>query len=145
MEDGDDVDAIRLDAINQTIGMRDQFAPVVIFVLGHDAPGAWMVDQLLDAPRELVDHLNRIERSIAIDEVADADEVRLGLIRPSFRQAVLSTNCLVVGYAVGIAIGDPGRTYLPKDMLVQVACYAVPVSRDLEDAEIKNTAVWRLA
>ncbi len=42
-------------------------------------------------------------------------------------------------------IGDPGRSYLPKDKLVQVASYSVPVSRELEDSEIKNTAVWRLA
>lgn len=41
-------------------------------------------------------------------------------------------------------IGDPGRTYLPKDQLEQLASYEVPVSRALEDAEIKRAAVWRL-
>ena len=46
---------------------------------------------------------------------------------------------------IDILIGDPGRSYLPKDRLVKVAEYSVPVSRDLEDAEIKQTAVWRLA
>ena len=44
-----------------------------------------------------------------------------------------------------VLIGDPGRTYLPRDGLVKVIEYAVPVTRDLEDAEIKNSAVWRLA
>ncbi|MEJ0060637.1 MAG: 50S ribosomal protein L11 methyltransferase [Terricaulis sp.] len=44
-----------------------------------------------------------------------------------------------------ILIGDPGRTYLPKDRLVKIAEYDVPVSRQLEDSEIKRTAVWRLA
>ena len=43
-----------------------------------------------------------------------------------------------------ILIGDPGRNYLPRELLVSVAQYQVPVSRDLEDSEIKNTAVWRL-
>ncbi|MCA3573638.1 MAG: methyltransferase, partial [Aestuariivirga sp.] len=43
-----------------------------------------------------------------------------------------------------ILVGDPGRTYLPKDQLMQVASYSVPVSRELEDNEIKQTAVWRL-
>jgi predicted nicotinamide N-methyase len=42
-------------------------------------------------------------------------------------------------------IGDPGRSYLPKDKLIKIVSYAVPVSRDLEDAEIKQTAVWKLA
>jgi predicted nicotinamide N-methyase len=44
-----------------------------------------------------------------------------------------------------ILIGDPGRSYLPKDKLVKLAEYNVPVTRDLEDTEIKRTAVWTLA
>ena len=43
-----------------------------------------------------------------------------------------------------ILIGDPGRTYLPKGELVQLATYEVPVSRDLEDLEIKKSSVWAL-
>jgi len=43
-----------------------------------------------------------------------------------------------------VLIGDPGRSYLPKDRLRKLAEYKVPVTRDLEDAEIKNTAVWTL-
>ncbi len=46
---------------------------------------------------------------------------------------------------VDVLIGDPGRSYLPREKLKQVAEYSVPVSRDLEDMEIKRTAVWRLA
>jgi predicted nicotinamide N-methyase len=42
-------------------------------------------------------------------------------------------------------IGDPGRSYLPKDLLSKVATYSVPVSRELEDSEIKSTSVWMLA
>ena len=44
-----------------------------------------------------------------------------------------------------VLIGDPGRSYLPKDKLTKLAEYNVPVTRDLEDAEIKRTAVWTLA
>ncbi len=43
-----------------------------------------------------------------------------------------------------ILIGDPGRAYLPRD-LEQVARYEVPVTRELEDAEIKRVDVWRFA
>ncbi|GAN00172.1 SAM-dependent methyltransferases [alpha proteobacterium U9-1i] len=43
-----------------------------------------------------------------------------------------------------VLIGDPGRTYLPKDKLEQIASYDIPVTRALEDAEIKRAAVWRL-
>ena len=54
---------------------------------------------------------------------------------------------LVQAEAQGTAalIGDPGRSYLPRDKLEKLAEYMVPVTRDLEDAEIKRTAVWRLA
>jgi len=44
-----------------------------------------------------------------------------------------------------ILVGDPGRSYLPKDKLTQLAEYRVPVTRELEDAEIKRTAVWTIA
>ena len=44
-----------------------------------------------------------------------------------------------------ILVGDPRRSYFPKDRFRQVAEYHVPVTRELEDAEIKRTAVWRLA
>jgi len=42
-----------------------------------------------------------------------------------------------------VLIGDPGRSYLPKDRLEALATYEVPVTRSLEDAEIKRTSVWR--
>ncbi len=44
-----------------------------------------------------------------------------------------------------ILIGDPGRSYLPKDKLRHLAEYRVPVTRELEDSEIKRTSVWTLA
>lgn len=43
-----------------------------------------------------------------------------------------------------VLIGDPGRTYLPRDKLEQIAAYDIPVTRALEDAELKRAAVWRL-
>ena len=46
--------------------------------------------------------------------------------------------------ATEILIGDPGRSYLPKSRLRHVVDYDVPVTRDLEDAEIKRTSVWRI-
>jgi predicted nicotinamide N-methyase len=43
-----------------------------------------------------------------------------------------------------VLIGDPGRSYFPKSGLVKLAEYRVPTTRELEDAEIKRTAVWAL-
>ncbi len=44
-----------------------------------------------------------------------------------------------------VLIGDPGRSYLARDRLSAVAEYRIAVSRDLEDAEIKRTQVWRFS
>lgn len=41
-----------------------------------------------------------------------------------------------------VIVGDPGRAYLPKDRLQRLADYTVPVTRALEDAEVKRTTVW---
>jgi predicted nicotinamide N-methyase len=42
-----------------------------------------------------------------------------------------------------VLVGDPARSYLPKDSLEKLAEYEVPVTRALEDAEIKRSCVWR--
>ncbi|MEH1126675.1 class I SAM-dependent methyltransferase [Micromonospora sp. CPCC 206061] len=40
--------------------------------------------------------------------------------------------------------GDPGRAYLPKADLREVAVYEVPVVATLEDAAVKRTTVWEV-
>ncbi len=44
---------------------------------------------------------------------------------------------------VSVLIGDPGRTYLPKDRLEKLISYAVKTSRALEDTDVRNTSVWQ--
>lgn len=41
-----------------------------------------------------------------------------------------------------VLLGDPGRTYLPKDRLVKLAEYMVPTTKALEDHTVRRTAVW---
>ena len=42
-----------------------------------------------------------------------------------------------------VLVGDPGRAYLPRERLERLVEYSVPVSRALENQEIKRVAVWR--
>lgn len=44
-----------------------------------------------------------------------------------------------------VLIGDPGRAYLPRQELIQVAAYLVPATRELEDREVKQTAIFTFA
>ncbi len=72
------------------------------------------------------------------------------LVGDLFYEQYLAAKCLTWlatenQRGTGVLIGDPGRSYLPKDKLTNIATYAVPVTRDLEDAEIKKTSVWRLS
>ena len=43
-----------------------------------------------------------------------------------------------------VLIGDPQRNYFPRDRFTVVAKYQIVVTRDLEDTELKSTAVWRV-
>jgi predicted nicotinamide N-methyase len=74
----------------------------------------------------------------------DCDVILVGDLFYEKHVAELCFNWLLKANT-NILIGDPGRSYLPKEKLVKIANYAVPVSRDLEDAEIKQTAVWKIA
>jgi predicted nicotinamide N-methyase len=41
-------------------------------------------------------------------------------------------------------LGDPGRSYFPKEGVEKLSTYNVQTTRDLEDREIRETSVWRL-
>lgn len=44
-----------------------------------------------------------------------------------------------------VLIADPGRAYLPKEGLTELARYTVPTSLDLEDRDTRETRVLRLS
>jgi predicted nicotinamide N-methyase len=46
---------------------------------------------------------------------------------------------------ITVLLGDPGRTYLPKDGLDWLVRYAVKTTRELEDTDVRNAVVWRFA
>ena len=55
-------------------------------------------------------------------------------------------NWLAAAHVRGtrVLIGDPGRSYFPRVGLEKLAEYEVPTTRELEDREVKKTAVWTL-
>ncbi len=93
---------------------------------------------------------NQVEVAVTADDLLDKMiQVNVILVGDLFYEKGVASRCcawLLSAQQRGIEvlIGDPGRTYLPKDKLEKVADYNVPVTRDLEDMEIKKTAVWRL-
>ena len=82
----------------------------------------------------------------AIGEPTDAELILVGDLFYDRELALRVLNWLVALERQGkkVLIGDPGRAYLPRDKLEKIAAYDIPVTRALEDAEVKRASVWRL-
>ena len=81
---------------------------------------------------------------------AEASAAQLLLVGDLFYERPLADAVLkfierAAAAGATVLVGDPRRSYFPASRFVPVAEYQVPVSRELEDAEIKRAAVWRLA
>jgi predicted nicotinamide N-methyase len=88
-----------------------------------------------------------IERDLLADAQASAEVLLVGDL---FYERELAERTLAYceqarAHQALVLVGDPQRSYFPRDRFEPLAEYAVPVTRELEDAEIKRTAVWRLA
>ncbi len=84
-----------------------------------------------------------------IDPVGAATDKELILVGDLFYDRDLALRVLEWLIALErqgkeVLIGDPGRAYLPADKLERIAAYDIPVTRAIEDAEVKRAAVWRL-
>ena len=60
-----------------------------------------------------------------------------------FAKALIPWFERLAGEGRTVLVGDPGRAYLPKERLSASATYQVPVTRMLEDSEVKKTTVWQ--
>ena len=93
--------------------------------------------------------LEACARNLLVNESNDAnvDVVLAGDIFYESDTAALALTFLAKCRANGatILIGDPGRSFLPKEKLRDLATYQVPVTRELEDMDIRRTSVWTLA
>jgi predicted nicotinamide N-methyase len=95
--------------------------------------------------------LNGVAVRVRTDDLVGADEgwqaVLVGDMcyeRPLAERIVPWLTALAARGA-DVLLADPGRAYLPRSGLVEIARYAVPVDRELEDREVRETVVYRLA
>jgi predicted nicotinamide N-methyase len=97
----------------------------------------------LNARANAVDLRARCEDLVGKDEGWDV--VLAGDVSYERDMASAVTDWLAALAARGalVLIGDPRRTYLALDRLESVIEYRVPVTRELEDSEIKRTGVFR--
>ena len=107
------------------------------------------IDLFAGAAIRLNAELNGVRLGIRIENVVGApaaaevilagdvffDREMAGAIAPWFDRLAAEGRTVLVG--------DPGRAYLPKHRLERLATCEVPVTRALEDDEIKRSTVWR--
>ena len=80
-----------------------------------------------------------------IDKAVDADVILAGDVfyDRDFADLLIPWFSRQAGEGKLVLVGDPGRSYCPKDRLEKLDVYEVPVTRALEDSEVKRTTVWR--
>jgi predicted nicotinamide N-methyase len=94
---------------------------------------------------------NAVSLTVSLDDMlggppCTADIVLVGDLfyeKPLAERTLAWISSCQTGGSLIIA-GDPQRTYFPIHRFEQIVDYRVPVSRELEDMEIKHTVVWRL-
>jgi predicted nicotinamide N-methyase len=87
----------------------------------------------------------RLENLIGADdgwEVVLAGDIAY---EKDFADAAMDWLASLARRGASVLIGDPRRSYLPLDRLDCVIEYSVPVTRELEDSEIKRTGVFRFS
>ena len=59
-------------------------------------------------------------------------------------ERVLAWLSIAADRGTRVLVGDPLRTYFPKNGFQLLAEYQVPTTRELEDSAVKRTRVWTL-
>ena len=95
--------------------------------------------------------LNGVDLSFTADDMIGRDEgwdvVLAGDVfyDRDFAEKIIPWFAALAARGATVLVGAPGRAYCPRDRMEPVAVYSVPVTRALEDSEVKKTTVWRFS
>ncbi|HST92883.1 MAG TPA: 50S ribosomal protein L11 methyltransferase [Brevundimonas sp.] len=95
---------------------------------------------------------NGVVLSFTADDLLDAEPPRVDVIcagdvfyeRP-MADRVLDWLLRAAQAGTRVVVGDPLRTYFPREGFDLLAEYSVPTTRELEDSAVKRTRVWTLS
>lgn len=109
------------------------------------------IDPLAVIATELNAELNGATVNVTSDNMLDQPPgpFALILIADLFYERGLAEDALTYikrakADGAKVLVGDPSRSYFPREEFKCLETYHVAVTRDLEDALIKETAVWQL-
>ena len=86
----------------------------------------------------------RSEDLIGVDEGWDVVAVGDAFYEKPLADRLMPWVDALAARGATVLLGDPGRSYFPRGRYMHLATYEVPVTRALEDLEIKRTSVWRV-
>lgn len=109
----------------------------------------------IDAFAAAACHLNAAANAV---EITVREEDIVGIANPGWDVVLAGDVCYerpaaerIVAWLRGLAmdgclvlLGDPGRTYLPRQGLERIIAYGVKTSRELEDSDLRNAVVWKV-
>lgn len=109
------------------------------------------VDPFAIAATNLNAQLNEVTLKVAQADITDRDppEVDVLFCGDVFYDQDMATKVLKfldrsLAKGTRVLVGDPGRSYLPKNRLEHLATYEVPIVGNLEDLEVKRSSVFEL-
>ena len=95
--------------------------------------------------------LNKVRLRATTDDLLLASPPKLDLLligdlfyEKELSVSVLSWCSIAAKGGATVLVGDPKRSFFPVEQFEPVAEYSVPVTRALEDSEIKRTLVWKM-
>ncbi len=118
---------------------------------GASSAGANEIDAIAQAAIALNAAENAAEIAVLSGDLIGADgDWQIVLVGDAFYEKPLADRLIpwldaLTRRGATVLVGDPGRSYFPKERFSFLARYEVPVTRALEDSEIKRTSVWRYA
>ncbi len=107
------------------------------------------IDPFCGAALSLNGEVNGIEAQFTDQNLLEADPPLVDVIlagdicyEKPLAQRVLAWLQTAHDRGTRVLIGDPGRSYFPREGLERLADYQVATTRELEDQEVKRTWVW---
>lgn len=109
------------------------------------------IDAIALCATNLNARVNGVSLSVTAEDLLAQPPARFDvvLVGDLFYERTLAERVIAYIEAAKVAgasvlIGDPQRSYFPSGRFRALTEYSVPVTRELEDSEIKKTAVWTL-
>ena len=115
--------------------------PLAILAIGANAKANALPDRLSFESQDILDAPAPLSSSSAGYDMIFAGDI-------CYEEPMSSrmVDCLKRYAEAGstVILGDPGRTYLPRELLKELAVYNVPTPLELEDSDLRRTTVWAL-